>query len=108
MLEFLLSKGSPVDVRSAEGATTLMGAAQGAKPEQLEWLLSHGADVNARDPRGFTALHRAAEMGLEPLVELLLRRGADARVEAQGHTARSLAEKRGQKDIVRRLEAAGA
>jgi hypothetical protein len=108
MLEFLLSKGSPVDVRSAEGATTLMGAAQGAKPEQLEWLLAHGADVNARDPRGFTALHRAAEMGLEPLVELLLRRGADARVEAQGHTARSLAEKRGQKDIVRRLEAAGA
>ena len=61
----LLDRGSPVDVRSTQGATPLMTAAQSASADQVRLLLDRGADVNARDGRGFTALHRAAELGAD-------------------------------------------
>lgn len=99
MLEFLVSKGSPVDVRSTEGATALMTEAQRGKAGHLRWLLDHGADPNARDLRGFTALHRAAETGNRAGVEFLLAKGADPRAEAQGHTPLSLAGARGHPEI---------
>jgi hypothetical protein len=96
---YLLGHGCPVDVRSAEGATALMTAIQSGSEEQVNFLLDAGANVNAGDFRGFTALHRAAEMGKRELVSLLLARGA-VDIEAQGYTARSLAEKRGEAEIV--------
>jgi hypothetical protein len=99
-MAWLLDRGCPIDARSDEGATALMNAVQGRKPGRVRWLLERGADVDARDLRGFTALHRAAEMGEPEIVKLLLERGATAAVEAAGHTPRSLAEARGEQEIV--------
>jgi ankyrin repeat protein len=99
MLDHLLRRGSPIDVRSAEGATPLMNAVQDGDLDRATFLLDHGADPNAIDLRGFAALHRAAESGHKGLVELLLARGAAANVVAEGHTALSLAEQRGRAEI---------
>ena len=71
MLVLLLERGSPVDVRSVEGATPLMNAAQARSVEKVAFLLDRGADPDATDQRGFTALHRAAEMGEREIVQLL-------------------------------------
>lgn len=100
IMTLLLDRGSPVDVRSREGATPLMTAVQGASVSKVCFLLDHGADVNARDGRGFTPLHRAAEMGHQEVLRVLLDRGALPNVEAEGHTPRSLAEGRGNGEIV--------
>jgi ankyrin repeat protein len=103
MAELLLVRGSPVDVRSAEAATPLMNAAQAGSVEWVEFLLARGADANARDARGFTALHRAAETGRIDVVRRLLQAGADPAAEAHGHTPLSLAQGRGETEIVRLL-----
>ena len=103
--EFLLGRGCPVDVRSAEGATPLMNAVQSRNAWQVALLLDRGADPNAADERGFTALHRAAEMGQLNLVRLLLRRGAKAHPKAEGQTPLSLAEGRREMLIVELLKA---
>jgi Ankyrin repeats (3 copies) len=99
----LLQRGSSIDVRSAEGATPLMNAVQGRSVEKVTFLLNHGADPNALDQRGFTALHRAAEMGESRIVQSLLDHGAFPHTEAQGRTPLSLAEERGEKEVVRLL-----
>jgi len=103
MAEFLIQHGSPVDVRSAEGATPLMTEVQAGKIENTKFLLDRGADANAVDLRGFSSLHRAAELGHVELTLLLLERGAHPDVMAQGHTPLSLAEKRGRGEIVKLL-----
>ena len=100
IMALLLDRGSPVDARSAEGATPLMNAVQDGSIETVRFLIDHRADVNARDRRGFTALHRAAEMGHLGVTQLLLDRGASPNPDAEGHTPRSLADKRNRKDIV--------
>lgn len=100
MLELLVEAGSSIDVRSAEGATPLMTAVQSKGSQQVEWLLLHGADPNLQDSRGFTALHRVAEMGNTEFVRMLLAHGARADLDAQGHTAASLAKQRGHADIM--------
>ncbi len=100
----LLDNGSPVDVRSTDGATALMFAVQRAKLDQVRFLLDRGAELNARDNRGFTALHRAADMGHVEVLRALLERGALTNQVAEGHTARSLAENRGNEDILAGLD----
>ena len=100
IMSLLLDRGSSVDVRSAEGATPLMNAVQSGSVDKLCFLLDHGADVDARDRRGFTALHRAAEMGNLEALRALLDRGAAPNLAAEGHTPRSLAEGRGNGEIV--------
>ena len=104
MLRHLLERGSPVDVRSAEGATPLMNAIQTGTARQVNFLLDHGADPNAADARGFTALHRAAEMGKVDLAKILLARGAVVGVEAQGHTPLSFARTRNHEAIIKLLD----
>ena len=104
IMTLLLDRGSSVDVRSSQGATPLMNAVQSASIERVAYLLDHGADVNAQDLRGFTALHRAAEMGHLDVLKMLLNRGAAPNPEAEGHTPRSLAEKRGENEIMRLLD----
>ncbi len=104
IMTFLLDRGSPVDVRSDEGATPLMNAVQSARIEMVRLLLDRGADANARDLRGYTALHRAAEMGHIDITQLLLDRGATPNLETDGHTPRSLAERRNRSDVVSVLD----
>lgn len=99
-MAWLLDRGCPIDARSSEGATTLMNAVQSRQAGRVRWLIERGAEVDAGDLRGFTALHRAAEMGEPEIVKVLLAGGATAGVEAEGHTPRSLAEARGEEEIV--------
>lgn len=103
ILTMLLERGSSIDVRSAEGATPLMNAVQRRSVEMVAFLLDHGADPNAADQRGFTALHRAAEMGELRIARCLLDHGAVPHPQAEGRTPLSLAQGRGEKEIVKLL-----
>jgi hypothetical protein len=103
MMAHLLTLGADPDVISTEGATPMMNAVQSNKMEQLLLLLKWKANINAQDYRGFTSLHRAAEMGHEEILKVLLENGADKAKVAEGHTALSLAEMRGNENIIRQL-----
>ncbi len=104
VVTLLLQLGSPVDVRSLEGVTALMLAADGANLDMVSFLLDHGADVDALDQRGGTALHHAAELGNLDILRILLDRGASPNIEALGYTPRSFAESRGKAEVVALFE----
>lgn len=103
VMEVLLAHGSPVDIRSEEGATPLMNAVQMSKPLFVSFLLERGAEVDARDLRGFTSLHRAAEMGHLDVAKILIAAGASPFLEAEGHSALTLAEGRGELEMIKLL-----
>lgn len=102
-MDKLIELGADPNVRTLQGATPLMNAVQSNKIEHFNLLLQSGALVNAKDNRGFTALHRAAEMGHLEIVKILLSKGADKTVEAENHTALSLARARENKEIIELL-----
>jgi ankyrin repeat protein len=106
-MALLLERGSPVDVRSENGGTPLMLAVEKDLQDRIAFLLERGADPDARDLRGFTALHRAAEMGHLEAARSLLERGATPAPVAGGHTPRSLAEGRGERELVALLDRYG-
>lgn len=103
MMEHLLTLGADPDIVSTEGATPMMNAVQSNKMDQLLLLLKWKANINALDYRGFSSLHRAAEMGHEAIVKVLLENGADKMLVAEGYSALSLAEMRGNENIIRLL-----
>ena len=84
-----------------------MNAVQERSIEKVTLLLDRGDDPNAMDQRGFTALHRAAEMGELRLVQSLLDHGAFPHPQAEGHTPRSLVQRRGEEAIVKLLISRG-
>jgi hypothetical protein len=102
-MQKLLELGADPNVKTIQGATPIMNAVQSNKIEHLKTLLKFGALVNAKDNRGFTALHRAAEMGHIDILELLLQNGADKNIQAESHTALSLAKARENKQILELL-----
>lgn len=68
IIDFLLRKGVPVDIRDDEGRTALHSAMRSnvifSSPQQLDVikkLVSYGADVNAIDNEGNTPLHTLAQ-----------------------------------------------
>ena len=98
-------KSVPIDLIARDGLTVAHWALASGDQGMLEWLLDQGCPVDARsiqgaDEGGFTALHRAAEIGHIEIVRLLLARSADPTIDAQGWTARRLAEQRQRGDIV--------
>jgi len=99
----LLELGADPNVKTTQGATPIMNAVQSNKIEHLRTLLDSGALVNAIDNRGFTALHRAAEMGHIEILKLLLTNGADKDIQAEGHTALTLAKARENKQMIELL-----
>ena len=64
--------------------------------------MQNGADVNAQSKKkGITALMLAAVAGNEELVRMLLDHGADASLtDIFGRTAKILAERKGNSDMV--------
>lgn len=99
----LLELGADPNIRTIQGATPLMNAVQSNKVNHVILLLQSGALINAKDYRGFTALHRAAEMGHLEILKILLSKGADKNIEAENHTALSLARARENKEIIELL-----
>jgi ankyrin repeat protein len=76
--ELLVAAGADVNVRDANGASTLYLAAIEGHDAVIRLLLDHGADVNQPDNTGMTPLHAAADGAR--LIEVV----ADG--EAQGFT----------------------
>jgi ankyrin repeat protein len=110
VIEMLLARGADVQARSKTGETALMEVAVRGDVAGAKLLLDRGADVNAADQRGYTPLLLAAQYdGDSPeLVRLLLARGANPVATAEGETALSLAEKRGETEVTRLLREAAA
>ena len=72
-----LAQGGRVSVRSPQGDTPLLVAAQNGHTDICGLLLTHGSDVNeVRLEDKQTALHEAAVFGHEAVVEALLSWGA--------------------------------
>jgi len=77
-------------------------------------LLDTGTDVNMQEPiedkgaSGYAALHWAAMRGFREMLELLIKRGANLELlDKHGNTAKALAMKKGNKEVVRLLEGKG-
>jgi len=82
------------------GYTPARGALESPQPSWalrgLTDLCGNGADVNARQHRGSSVLHGAVRRRDATLVRLAIRKGADAgAVDAEGRTAKTLAEELG-------------
>lgn len=75
LLAGILRRGTPPDVRGAEGTTPLMEAALHGSAEMVERLLEHGANSRAENNQRVTALLWGAAD--EKKVRLLLDAGAD-------------------------------
>ena len=83
-----LGQGGRVTMRSTEGFTPLLVAAQKGHTDICGLLLAHGSDVNevemeTKSKDQLTALHFAAVQGHEAVVEALLSWGAT--VDPQTH-----------------------
>jgi len=91
-------------------ANPLIEAAKSGDMEKVQALLAEGAEVNAKgSERGVTALMLAVARVHTDTVKVLLAKGADVNAKlTDGTTALILAEKKGQKELVRILKEAGA
>lgn len=100
--EFLIGKGAQVNARDSDGQTALLYASKRSLNETAKLLLKNGAEVNVQSrKKGITALMRAAGWGNVELVQLLLEHGADANLTDNfGKTAKVVAQKRGNTDVV--------
>jgi ankyrin repeat protein len=105
IVRLLLVKGTDVNAIAAGTGTALMDAANKGQTEIVRLLLEKGAKVNV-NVNG-TALMFAAREGYIEIVRVLLQKGADLNAkDSVGYTALSLAETRGQTEVVRLLKAA--
>lgn len=99
-IEKQVRNGIRLDYLAVDGLAPLHWSIVINRMASLEKLLALGTDPNVVDHSGFTALHMAADKGLEAAVEILLKNGADKTIVAQGHTALSFAQRRGNQKIV--------
>jgi ankyrin repeat protein len=65
ILEYLVSQGADVNVKTDEGFTPLHEAVMSTDVEVVDYLIFHGADVDAKDNEGKTALDRIVEEATE-------------------------------------------
>ncbi len=84
-LQFMLSKGAPMDARDNNGDTPLMAATRIGFVEGEQQLLDVGAQVDLANNRGETPLIVATQARDLGSVRVLLTHGADPRV--QDHVA---------------------
>ncbi len=93
VVEAMLKKGLPVDVRDRDLWTPLMLAALQGHDKIVALLLEEGADIEAQDINGTTALMAAASSGWLSVTKRLIKSGADIDVEDNaGETALYMAE----------------
>ena len=111
--EFLLQHGAKVDIRGADGLTSLqilMDLKRGIVPEDivdlLSFLLKHGADVNFRASDLSTSLHYATLHAKFEVVLFLLESGAD--IDSRDDKGRTPLHVVRRRDITRLLLEHGA
>ena len=98
-VEFLLSVGARVDVRTADGWQPLHSACRWNKAEVASLLLQNGAVINAQTNGKQTPLHLAAcnDRAKATLLLLLSHRDIDVSLRnGQDETALTIAERSGQ------------
>jgi len=74
--EFLIIKGTDVNIRNYIDETPLHGAVFNGHIETVELLIFKGADVKAKDEEGWTPLHWAVCRENKEIAELLISKGA--------------------------------
>lgn len=94
-----LRHGAKIDKRPSLD-DLFVGSFQWKKYDFADWLLGQGADVNAFGPDGNSALMIAVKRKDEDSIKWLFKAGADAdKTNAQGLSARKIAETKGPKRI---------
>lgn len=76
VIEYLISTGADLALSAPNGATPLMLAVHGKKPDTVKLLVSYGFDVNARNEKGETALAWAKRDRREDIEVILRQAGA--------------------------------
>jgi ankyrin repeat protein len=109
VVQELLARGVPPDVKAPKGQTALMTAAYLGDLQIVNLLLEKGAKVNERDDQGQTSLHLAAQNGHAKVVMVLLGGRADGNAATTaGRTAALLAAQNDHGDVLKDLVRAGA
>lgn len=104
VLDYLLSTGGSIDLRSGTGETLLIRAARFSNAETVRMLLGKGADVNTVDDYGASALSWAARMGKADVVMILANAGASIDpVDTTGLTPLAHAVRLGHQQVVEDL-----
>ncbi|KPY59980.1 Ankyrin domain protein, partial [Pseudomonas syringae pv. spinaceae] len=101
MLERLLEKGLPADLRNHKGDTLLMLASYHGHQDAVRVLLNHKADPEIRNDNGQSPIAGAAFKGDMAVVKLLVEAGANVEgAAADGRTALMMAAMFNRKEIV--------
>lgn len=106
VVELLLNQRADINARDEIGRTPLMYA-RGSPMIRL--LVFRGADVNAQTRQGQTVLLDVVAFGSKEDVQFLVDHGANVHASLTwGHTILMTAKQRGDPDILRSLQRAGA
>ncbi len=117
---WLLDSGIDPNLGDKSGETPLMQAAAKGLADAMAHLLQAGADLHTRDAQGWTPLFHAVVSRNPVVVDILLQRGADVLAVGANPlltsfpnstptwTARDVAKRFPQKDVIRLLEEAMA
>jgi ankyrin repeat protein len=109
MLDALLHKGLPPNLRNDRGDTLVMLASYHGHADAVRVLLEHKADPDLRNDRGQTPIAGAAFKGFMPVIEVLLDHGADVEgASPDGRTALMIAAMFNRVELVEYLIGRGA
>lgn len=109
MLDRLLSKGLPANLRNDKGDSLVMLASYHGHAAAVKVLLQHQADPNLRNDNGQTPIAGAAFKGYRDVIETLLAHGADVEgASPDGRTALMIAAMFNRVEMVDLLIAHGA
>jgi uncharacterized protein len=109
MLDALLSKGLPPNLRNDKGDSLVMLASYHGHAEAVRVLLGHKADPDLRNDNGQSPIAGAAFKGFRDVIETLLDHGADVEgASPDGRTALMIAAMFNRVEIVELLIARGA
>lgn len=105
VVKYLVDQGADVNARDGDNQTPLMYASRRSFNKTAAVLLKSGADVNVQSKKeGISALMLAAIWNNVELANMFLDHGADANLTDRfGRTAKVLAQKKGNADVVNLL-----